>query len=268
LSHGLDSGIKTSLRVRSISAPRGHRYDISEIDTPMKPIQKNNLYLVRHGENPANINKVFSSRIVDQSLTAKGVMQAQQTAAYFDGLGIRGDNWVNQTVYCSPLKRAHETALIIANRLNLKVSVMEAFREIRVGTLEQTPTTQADWSFHQKVMDDWFDGLSESGFPGGENYSDLWRRMKTGLLTISQDQPDQKILIVGHGGIMSATLKDLCPDVDVNWLRDTRWDNCAVTKIDLERSGDELFGTLVRWNDHDHLSGDAAELIPGVPEEI
>ena len=40
----------------------------------------NHLYLVRHGENVANLTKEFSCCKVDYSLTAKGVLQAQQTA--------------------------------------------------------------------------------------------------------------------------------------------------------------------------------------------
>ena len=42
----------------------------------------NLVYLVRHGENPANLLKQFSYRKVDYPLTEKGVLQAEQTAAY------------------------------------------------------------------------------------------------------------------------------------------------------------------------------------------
>jgi broad specificity phosphatase PhoE len=41
------------------------------------------LYLVRHGENLANITKEFSYRAVDYPLTPKGILQAEQTAEYF-----------------------------------------------------------------------------------------------------------------------------------------------------------------------------------------
>ncbi len=41
------------------------------------------IYLVRHGENVANLTKEFSHRKVDHSLTPKGRLQAKQTAAYF-----------------------------------------------------------------------------------------------------------------------------------------------------------------------------------------
>jgi broad specificity phosphatase PhoE len=39
--------------------------------------------LVRHGENPANLNNEFSYKLVDYSLILKGRLQAQQTAEYF-----------------------------------------------------------------------------------------------------------------------------------------------------------------------------------------
>lgn len=39
----------------------------------------NIIYLVRHGENKANLTKEFSYKKVDYPLTPKGVIQAQQT---------------------------------------------------------------------------------------------------------------------------------------------------------------------------------------------
>jgi broad specificity phosphatase PhoE len=226
------------------------------------------LYLVRHGENPANISKVFSSRLVDQPLTAKGALQARQTAAYFDGLGISRDSWVRHSVFSSPLRRATETAEIIAGKLGLGVVVMENFREIEVGSLEESQATAADWSFYRQVANDWYDGRNESTFPEGENYDDLWTRIEAGLLEITENAEGQNIIVVGHGGIMTTTLKDLCPDLDVNWLRNALWDNCGVSEIELNRQGDGLHGRLINWNSHAHLTGEAADLIPGVPQEL
>lgn len=224
------------------------------------------LYLVRHGENPANLDKIFSSKLIDLSLTAKGLLQAQQTADFFRELNINLVDWTGQAVFSSPLKRALETASIMAERLNLEVVIQEEFREIDVGALEERPGTAADWSIHQRIMDDWFDGHNESRFPEGENYNDLWTRMQTGLIEAVKDRTGQNSIIVGHGGILSATLKDLCPGIDIEWLRTTRWDNCAITEIELRMDNGRPEGRLVSWNDTDHLSGAAAELTPGVPE--
>ena len=43
----------------------------------------NTLYFVRHGENPANLTREFSYKMVDYPLTENGIQQAEQTAAYF-----------------------------------------------------------------------------------------------------------------------------------------------------------------------------------------
>jgi broad specificity phosphatase PhoE len=220
----------------------------------------NRLYLLRHGENPANLNKVFSNRLVDQSLTEKGVLQAEQTADYFAGQGL-------DAVYSSPLKRAAQTAGIIADRLGLEPTILEAFREIDVGSLEGRPATPADWAFHAQMMQAWFDGDHAAAFPEGESYDDLWNRMNDGLLAATAGRSGHKILVVGHGGIMTVTLKDLCPDLDIAWLRTTLWDNCAFAEVDLARQEGRLRGRLVSWNQHHHLHGAAAELVPGVPED-
>ena len=38
------------------------------------------VFLIRHGENQANLTKEFSYRLVDYPLNAKGILQARQTA--------------------------------------------------------------------------------------------------------------------------------------------------------------------------------------------
>ena len=75
-------------------------------------VTKNTLYLVRHGENPANVRREFSYKILDYSLNERGVRQAEQTAAYFSNGDVKVD-----VIFSSPLKRAMETAQIIGQLL-------------------------------------------------------------------------------------------------------------------------------------------------------
>src|SRR5579872_6100860 len=99
----------------------------------MSSTHTNTLYLVRHGENLANITKEFSYKLVDYPLTPKGVLQAEQTAAFFlNTIPL-------MAAFASPLKRARETAEIIARAQNLSVTVLEEFREVNVGDMEQRP---------------------------------------------------------------------------------------------------------------------------------
>ena len=109
----------------------------------------NTIYLVRHGENKANITKEFSYKKVDYPLTTKGILQAQQTADFFKDKAI-------DEVYASPLRRARETAEIIASTLDLQVTVIENFREVNVGALEGRPPDADNWAIHNRIVADWY----------------------------------------------------------------------------------------------------------------
>lgn len=219
----------------------------------------NHIYFVRHGENKSNTDKQFSYQTVNYPLNDKGRQQAAQTAAHFATQTIH-------EIYTSPLKRAVETATIIAEPLGLSVNIREAFREINVGILDGQPATElANWQLHNRVIDDWFAGKSETAFPEGENYLTLLGRMEAGLREIVAQKDDRHIIIVGHGGIFSTTLKDICPNVNPIQLRHQGKHNCSITKIKLALAGDKLQGELITWADHSHLHGEAAALITGAP---
>ncbi len=220
---------------------------------------RNRLYLVRHGENTANLTKEFSYRQVDYSLTAKGVLQAQQTAAYFT------DKHIHE-IYASPLKRAVETADVLARVLQVPVVVLEHFREVNVGALEGQPVGEEHWGLYHRIFDAWFAGQGATAFPGGESYDTLWDRMRTGLQRVLAHKAGQNIIIVGHGGLFTATLKDVCPGSDVEWLRQRPNHNGSITEILTVWRGGTVEGELLQWASAAHLHGEAAEVVPGVPD--
>src|SRR5690606_2652528 len=130
------------------------------------------------------------------SLTAKGVLQAQQTAAYLSARGI-------DEIYSSPLRRAIETAEIIAAPPGLPVTVMENFREIDVGALEGQTPTAALWAFHNQILDRWAAGETNLCFPGGEDCLTLRTRAQVGLEEILRGKDGRAIVVVAHGGIFN-----------------------------------------------------------------
>ncbi|MDT5063176.1 MAG: hypothetical protein QOH63_3635 [Acidobacteriota bacterium] len=217
------------------------------------------LYLVRHGENRANVSRVFSSRRINKSLTHKGILQAQQTAEYFRDKGIDG-------IYSSPLKRATETANIIAAQLNLKIIIKNEFSEVDVGSLEGKLINKENWGCYNKIIKDWSSGKIEIAFPNGENYKALWNRMQKGIEKCISDNESNNIIIVGHVGIFTHTLKDLCPAVDIEWLYLQPNHNCSISEIIMDKQDGYLKGSLIRWAYFAHLHGRAAELIKATPE--
>jgi len=216
----------------------------------------NTLYLIRHGENPANITKEFSHRLVDYSLTPKGVLQAQQTGAYFKSRQI-------DAIYCSPLKRAIETAEIIGQAISVQPVIFEEFREVNVGALEALGGSPENWATHDSIIRAWFEGQPDRTFPEGENYHMLLERMRAGVQRILHEQDGKKSIIVGHGGIFTFTLKDICREVDLAMLIASYGHNCSITEIEMHTVDGQIDGVLKRWAAYDHLSGEAAAFVTG-----
>ncbi len=216
----------------------------------------NTIYLVRHGENPANLTNEFSHKLVDYSLTAKGIKQAQLTATYFK------DKHIHE-VYSSPLKRARETAEIIAKEFGLPVGVLEQFREINVGDLERLPPSKENWGQHDRILQAWIAGRHETRFPGGEDYTMLLARMRSGLEQITRDKMGRNIVVVCHTGIFTSTIRAICPEMNPELIKRVRNRNCAITEIELSTENDRVVGTLKHWAYAAHL--DDAELVSGNP---
>lgn len=217
------------------------------------------LYLVRHGENLANLTKEFSHRAVDYSLTDKGVLQAEQTARYLADQGI-------DAVYSSPLRRAHETAQHLADALGQQVIVLEAFRELNVGDLEGQPPTAEAWHAHNEVLRAWRRGELQTAFPGGENYLQMWQRVGAGFRQVVERHPDQAVAIFAHGGVFASSVKALCPDVDLSAVLRQENHNCSISEIDVELGEDgKMHGQLVYWAACGHMTGEAADFVAGSP---
>jgi broad specificity phosphatase PhoE len=210
---------------------------------------RNTLYLVRHGENPANLKREFSYKIVDYSLTERGVRQSQQTAAYFAGGGPQVD-----AIFSSPLKRAHETAQIIGAQTGHDVTVIEEFREIDCGDFDGAPPTPEMWAEHDRILEAWRNGDHGVRFPGGENYYMLLERVRVGLAQAVAGRDGQQIVIVAHGGIVQASLKDVCRDLDRGIIQAAPNRNCAITELELHSNHAESWGILKRWASCEHLS--------------
>lgn len=210
------------------------------------------LFVVRHGENPANINREFSYKLIDYSLTPKGVRQAEETAAFFRDKDIH-------EVWSSPLKRALETAEIIAAPHGLPVGLVEGFRENNVGDLEKEVPTDENWALHDRIIADWFAGRHDATFPGGEDFHTLIRRVREGIVEVlgedADARGDRRIVIVAHGGVKNAIARGLVTDIDHDALP-RHIVNCAVSEFGAQLVDGALKLTLREWAAGGHLTSD------------
>jgi len=161
------------------------------------------LYLLRHGESEANAQRVFASRKIDPPLTRAGVRQATMQAEALSSVGL-------SAIYASPLRRARQTAEIVARRCGLGVTLSEALIEGHVGCLDGEQIDDPEkWAIWESVINQWEQGRFDVAFPGGETLAEVegrFRRFLSGLGS-SQEGP---ALIVGHGILFLAVIRGMC----------------------------------------------------------
>jgi broad specificity phosphatase PhoE len=101
-------------------------------------------------------------------------------------------------IYASDLRRAHETALIVAERKGLAVTPMRELREVDVGS----------WTglSYDEVKERFPDGYEQMrtrtgrGWEGGETYAQMARRVLEVLRRIVRAHPGETVLVVTHSG--------------------------------------------------------------------
>src|SRR5580765_7161887 len=105
------------------------------------------LFFVRHGESLANLGRVFSNRGWKHPLTPDGREQSRILADQLAGQGV-------VAIYSSPLRRAVESAEILAARLGVRHIIDPALIEYDVGDYEDTDDEQG-WSLLTDVERRW-----------------------------------------------------------------------------------------------------------------
>jgi ribonuclease H / adenosylcobalamin/alpha-ribazole phosphatase len=152
--------------------------------------QPTTLLLLRHGQTPYTLEKRFSGAGADPALTERGQWQADRAAVE---LAARGDI---AAVVASPLRRATETAGIVASALGLDASVDDDLRECDFG----------DWDGRtfDEVRDGWPDelaawlGSTAVAPPRGESFDTLARRVRDARNRILAANPGRSVLVVSH----------------------------------------------------------------------
>ena len=153
----------------------------------------------RHGENLANVARTLSFRVYDESLTERGCQQARALAARL-AAGPAPDR-----IVCSPLRRAAETAGILAEVLGAgDVATDENLREVDVGSLDGCNDARS-WETYDSVLDAWRHGEYAARFPRGENCIDLAARLRAALTALAGAVNDH-VLVVAHGANIRAAL--------------------------------------------------------------
>lgn len=200
------------------------------------------LLLVRHGQSEANRDGVMQGRL-DSSLTELGRRQAQAAGRWLKAQGLRWD-----AAYCSPLRRALDTALQITALSDAVAPRIEAdLAELHVGAIQGLSREEMR-SEHPEFAERGLHGLGDFSDFGGESYDQVQERVArlVARLDNRHGPPAQTVLLVAHGGLLFQLVKSLIarPVPRISMLR---FGNCTACAIHVqERSGTRI-GELV-WH--------------------
>ena len=159
------------------------------------------LVLVRHGESEPLVEGTAFPLVDghgDPALAPEGRVQA-------DRVGERLADESIDAIYVTTLRRTAETAAPLAARLGLTPVVEPDLREVHLG----------DWEgelFRQKVADGdpvvlrMAEEQRWDVIPGAESGTAFAERVRRGILRIAAAHPDQRVVVVAHGGTIGEAL--------------------------------------------------------------
>ncbi|MCX6013183.1 MAG: histidine phosphatase family protein [Chloroflexi bacterium] len=145
--------------------------------------------LVRHGQTEANIKNYYMGWS-EEDLNQTGYKQVHLLAARLSRLPVKA-------VYSSPLKRAFNTATIIAEPHKVEVVTMDKLKEINLG----------EWQglYAEDIMHRWPDLWKQSRtdpsdltLPGGESYAQVVNRAIAAFEQILADNLGKHVVLVTH----------------------------------------------------------------------
>jgi broad specificity phosphatase PhoE len=172
------------------------------------------LYFVRHGQSEANTRHIISNRASPFALTSLGLEQAHALARSLSDVPV-------MAIFSSPIRRARETAEILAASFNQTYQVTEALREYDCGVLEEKSDTES-WRLHSEIAEDWVWHHNHSRKPeGGESFFDIQKRFVPFIEQLTGDGGSRgaHVLLVGHGGLFQLMLPLILTNVDVSFVK-------------------------------------------------
>jgi broad specificity phosphatase PhoE len=186
------------------------------------------VFLLRHGETAWNKRgRVMGRRQVP--LGADGIQQIQKIAPLVATLELHG-------IYTSPLRRAVQTAKVVAKGTNLPICESEGLNEIAFG----------DWTgrhFDDLIDDELYRRFIKSPaktlLPGGETISDVQRRGLSVIQEAAQKMPGGRFLFVSHGDVIRSILSYYMK-LPLNEYRRLRVDNGSLSALQTDRRWAEI----------------------------
>jgi len=196
------------------------------------------LILVRHGETVWNVEKIYRGR-TDVKLDEVGIEQAELLGKYLS-------NWELEAIYSSPLKRALDTANIIARYHKIGVHITDGLIDFDYGEWQSLPEQEVK-KLYLTLHDEWHNNPHKAKMPGGESLADV-RERAAGVVDDVFSKYEGSVVLVSHRVVNKVLICSLL-GLDNSCFWNIKQDVGGITIFDYV---DGRF-VLTRHNDTSHL---------------
>lgn len=158
------------------------------------------LLLIRHGETDFNKQARYCG-VTDVSLNRNGMAQVKYLKAIIQREQV-------DIIYCSPLKRARQTARILFGRRRLFIA--PALQEINFGALECLSVEEVRQKYY-RFYRTWLKNINKAKAPGGESIQQCRKRVRGFIQSLIKDRNNQNktIALVMHGGPIKILISEI-----------------------------------------------------------
>lgn len=146
------------------------------------------LVLARHGQSSGNVDRSLGP---DTDLTDRGREQAARL-----GTWLRGQGYQFRALYCSPLRRARQTAEIVNAHMGLELLIDADLRETEVPYLEHLPERSDPLG-------------AEAPPPFAAGYEQMRVRVARATVRILDENQAGQVLVIAHGGTLGTMLRSI-----------------------------------------------------------
>ena len=181
------------------------------------------VYLIRHGQDDDTVRGGWS----DSPLTDLGIQQSIDLA---DKILKNFNDYNICKIFSSDIPRAKQTAIIIAEKLNLPVDYITDLREVNNGDLAGMNNAVAEEKYPNLY---WRNLEWEEHYPNGERPKEFYERVSNAWseLINSLADYDKNILVVTHGGVINIIR---CIVAGVEYSNKNKYQGIASGEIALE----------------------------------
>jgi ribonuclease H / adenosylcobalamin/alpha-ribazole phosphatase len=205
------------------------------------------LLLVRHGATAHTAQGRFSGCTgLDPELSPAGRDQARLLAAELRRRHTEPSQPTVTAVVSSPVRRARETAAIVADALGLTAHVDDDLREIDFGDWEGCTVEDVDSRWPGRLPA-WRADASLRA-PGGESVAEVARRVRVARQRLSERNAGAAVLVVSHLYPVRLSVLDAL-GAPLEAVHRMVHEPTAVSELSM-RNGT---WALVRYNDSGHL---------------